>query len=97
MNIKKISGHEHAQVKVYVYPDNARKLVSYSTIVCELDGDGWLTVNGLYSRTTIKHIGWFMRELANDFNVNISYYTAKHVYEHNVALNLYTGEIKNRV
>lgn len=83
-----IKNHKYAAVKVNHYTDGAIALQSYSTIVIEIDPDGWMTVNGLYSRTTIKHIGWFMRELG--FN----YYTAKHAYEHNYSLNLNTGEVR---
>ena len=51
------------------------KLVSYSTTVLELV-NGILYVNGLYSATTRKHIGWFMRELG------MTYQDAKRAYEH---------------
>jgi hypothetical protein len=47
-------------------------------------------VSGLYSRTTIKHIGWFMRELG------LSYQLAKHLYLNNMRFNIHTGEIENR-
>lgn len=90
MTIRKINGHEHAAVKIYEYDDGSCKLVSYSTIVCELDKNGWLICNGLYSRTTIKHIGWFMRELG--FN----YYLAKFVYLNNAQYNIHTGEVIDR-
>lgn len=90
MTIRKINGHEQAAVKVYEYDDGSCKLVSYSTVVCELDSNGWLVCNGLYSRTTIKHIGWFMRELG--FN----YYLAKFIYNDNAKFNIHTGEFINR-
>lgn len=67
---------------------NVRALVSYATTVIEIDEEGWLIVHGLYSMTTIKHIGWFMRELG------YSYMTAKHLYNKGLQMNIYTGEVK---
>lgn len=52
-------------------------LVSYTTPVCFLTNDGWLTCTGTYSATTRKHIGAFMKEYAPGFG----YYTAKECYE----------------
>ena len=91
MTIRKFQGHEQARARVYEYDDGSRNLVSYSTTVCELDNEGWLRVNGLYSMTTIKHIGWFMRELG------LTYQTAKHLYHNNLMMNVFTGEIIGRV
>lgn len=90
MKVRKINGHEYAQVRVYEYEDGAKALVSYTTTVCELDREGWLKVNGLYSMTTIKHIGWFMRELG------FTYQLAKQLYKDNVMMNIFTGEIIGR-
>lgn len=82
------NGHNYASTYVRIYEDNTVQLVSYTTIVIEITPEGWMTVNGLYSRTTIKHIGWFMRERG------FSYYTAKHLYEKGEKMNVYTGEIQ---
>ena len=90
MKVRKISGHEFAQVKVYEYDNGAMTLVSYTTAVIGINPEGWLEVSGLYSRTTIKHIGWFMRELG------FTYQLAKHLYTNNMRFNIYTGEIENR-
>lgn len=87
--IKKLNGHEYAQACVRIYDDGTTVLQSYSTDVIVIDGNGVMTVNGLYSRTTIKHIGWFMREYGNGYN----YYTAKFLYMNGDRMNLYTGEI----
>lgn len=91
MTISKIAGHESAQVKVYTYDDGSVTLVSYTTAVIRIDREGWLEVSGLYSRTTIKHIGWFMR------NYGFSYQLAKQLYVDNKRFNIYTGEIEDRV
>lgn len=89
MTIEKIRGHESASVKVIKYDDGGEALVSYSTTVITIDAEGWISVSGLYSRTTIKHIGWFMRERG------LTYQTAKTLYNDNMTMNRYTGEVKN--
>jgi hypothetical protein len=90
MKVRKINGHEFAQVKVYEYDNGAVTLVSYTTAVIGINPEGWLEVSGLYSRTTIKHIGWFMRELG------FTYQLAKQLYMDNKRFNIYTGEIEDR-
>ena len=62
MKIRRFSDHPCAQATIIEYSNGAKTLVSYSTPVVYIDEEGWLRVNGLYSMTTIKHIGWFMRE-----------------------------------
>ena len=64
-------------------------LRSYNTIVLELDLDGWLKCNGLYSATTRKHISAFMREYTKH-----DYYFAKKAYEGGYIINIHTGEVK---
>ena len=90
MKIRKINGHEFAQVKVYEYDNGAMTLVSYTTAVIGINPEGWLEVSGLYSRTTIKHIGWFMRERG------FTYQLAKQLYLDDKEFNVYTGEIRDR-
>jgi len=41
--------------------------------------------------TTIKHIGWFMRERG------FTYQLAKQLYQDGKEFNVYTGECRNRV
>lgn len=85
---KSNNGHNYAATHVRIFDDNTVQLVSYTTVVIEITPDGWMTVNGLYSRTTIKHIGWFMRER------DMTYQLAKQLYNDNMKMNVYTGEIK---
>jgi hypothetical protein len=92
MEVRKIRGHEHAQVKVIIDEECNITLVSYSTPVIEVDSDGWLEVNGLYSVTTRKHIAWFMREY-----FNLSYQLAKSLFEDNLKMNVHTGEVEEIV
>lgn len=85
---KSNNGHEYAQTYVRIFEDGTVQLVSYTTTVIEITSDGWMTVNGLYSMTTIKHIGWFMRERG------MTYQLAKQLYNDNMKMNIYTGEVK---
>ena len=84
------NGHKYAQTYVRIFDDDTVQLVSYTTTVIEITPDGWLSVNGLYSMTTIKHIGWFMRERG------FTYQLAKQLYQDNKLFNVYTGEVRDR-
>lgn len=61
-------------------------LISYNTTVAEITADRWLYINGLYSMTTRKHLGWFMRLLG------LTYQDAKALYEKGEKMNLTTGQ-----
>lgn len=87
---KSNGGHKYAQTYVRIFSDDTVQLVSYTTTVIEITPDGWLSVNGLYSMTTIKHIGWFMRERG------MTYQLAKQLYFNQQEYNVYTGEIRGR-
>jgi len=85
--MRKFKDHPHAQAYITESLDGAQILVSYKTAVAEIDCEGWLRINGLYSMTTRKHIGWFMRELG------FTYQLAKALYVDNKEMNIYTGEV----
>lgn len=87
MTSRKFTAHQSAAAHINYYNDGTITLVSYYTTVCEINPEGWLTVNGLYSRTTIKHIGWFMKEFG------LTYQHAKEVYTTGIKFNVYTGEV----
>ena len=87
---KSNNGHNYASTYVRIYDDNTVEMVSYTTTVIKITPEGWLSCNGLYSMTTIKHIGWFMRERGFD------YYLAKKMYLDNKEFNVYTGEVRDR-
>lgn len=92
MSMHKFAGHESAQAG-YTIDRNGCTLQSYSTHVATVDNEGWLTVKGLYSRTTIKHIGWFMKMLADKYNnKSLTYHLAKQLYLGGMTMNLLTGE-----
>ena len=86
-NTFKLKSMHYAQCSV-IFTSECIQLKSYNTIVLELTYDGWLSVYGLYSMTTRKHISAFMREYTN-----FDYYTAKSAFENNYDINLETGEI----
>ena len=65
------------------------ELYSYVTKVAQIDEHGFLTVFGLYSMTTRRHISAFLREYAP----NLNYYDAKKCYNDNISMNIVTGEI----
>lgn len=86
--IRKLSAMPYAQAHVEIDDDGTITLVSYVTPVCSLTTDGWFSINGLYSATTRKHIGAFMKEYTA-----FDYFTAKSCYFGNYDMNLFTGEI----
>ena len=82
--------NDHRAAKAWYTTDTLGRpnaLISYTTTVIEIDSEGWLYVNGLYSMTTRKHIGWFMHKLG------LSYQLARTLYEMNMKFNLNTGEV----
>jgi hypothetical protein len=86
--IIKFTDHKYAQA--HMEPINGGlALYSYTTCVATLQ-EGWLHINGLYSMTTRRHIGWFMRELGP-----FTYQLAKQLYEDNKEFNIWTGEVRD--
>ena len=83
---KKLINHPYAQCEIIITPGYVA-CKSYNTIVATIQG-GWLVINGLYSATTRRHISAFVREYAN-----LSYQTAKRLYEDAYKYNIYTGEV----
>lgn len=79
-----------AQAGIIQDADGTIKLISYATCVAAVDGEGWLTCSGTYGSTTRRHINRFLKE----FETPCGYYDAKRCYEHDEAINIYTGEIK---
>ena len=86
----KLKNHPYAQCSVRVYPDGSVVFKSYSTPVIYINKDGWLYVSGLYSATTRKQIGYFLKE----YVPALSYQDIKSLYYNKRALNIYTAEIK---
>ena len=84
----KLTFMPYAQATVIIDNDNNITLRSYNTNVVYLENDGFLTVTGLYSMTTRRHIGAFMKEYTP-----FDFAQAKKCYEGKYKFNIYTGEI----
>lgn len=94
MTIRKLSAMPYAQAHVEIDDSNNIHLFSYVTRVATITSDGWLTIHGLYSMTTRKHIGAFMKEYVIYPNGNRGdYQLAKQLYNDNHSFNIETGEI----
>ena len=92
--IKKLSAMPYAQAHVEIDNEGNIYLFSYVTCVASIV-DGWLTIHGLYSATTRRHICAFMKEYIEWPNCNRgSYQDAKSIYELGCRMLLATGEIE---
>ena len=67
MTIKKLSAMPYAQAHIKKDDNGNIHLFSYVTLVATLTKSGWLTVFGLYSQTTRKHISAFAKEYGLTF------------------------------
>lgn len=91
MTIKKLTAMPYAQAHIEIDNDNNIHLFSYVTLVATITNEGWLTVNGLYSMTTRKHISAFMKEYGGGV---LDYQSAKSAHEGGYRINIHTGEIE---
>lgn len=88
--IKKLNEHRYSQCHVEIDGMGGIHFVSYSTEVISISPVGWLTCHGLYSVTTRKQIGYFMREYCTP----LTYHDAKRCYYDSVQINIHTGEVR---
>lgn len=94
MTIRKLTAMPYAQAHVEIDDDNTIHLFSYVTRVATITSDGWLTIYGLYSMTTRKHIGAFMKEYVIFPNgEHGDYQLAKKIYNDKYSFNIETGEV----
>ena len=94
MTTKKLSYMPYGKAHVEIDDTGCIALYSYNTLVILISNDGWLLCTGIYSRTTIRHIGAFMKEYVKWPNgEHGDYYTAKNAYMGNYQLNIKTGEV----
>ena len=96
MTTKRLRDIPYGNVKVRIYKNEKGEeyrtvLQSYATDVVEIDKNGWVFVNTLYSRTTRKHISAFCREY-----LPFDYYTLKQCYYEDTVINKNTGEVISR-
>ena len=89
MTIKKLTAMPYAQAHIEIDNENNKEFFSYVTRVATLSNDGWLTIYGLHSMTTRKHISAFCKEYCEAVN----YQMAKSAYEGGYSINIFTGEI----
>ncbi len=83
MKTRKLKDHRYANTHVEISENADRILLySYNTLILECtecdEGSAEYNIRctGLYSMTTIRHIGWFMREYFKDKN----YHDVKKLY-----------------
>ena len=88
MTIRKLKEIPYGQCFVEIANENTFYLWSYRTLVAKVE-NGWLTIKGLYSMTTRKHIGAFVKEYCA-----INYQLAKQLYNDGYMLNIDTGEVR---
>ena len=88
MTTTTLTAMPYAQATIRKHDDGTIILISYTTPVAYIEADGRLYIRGLYSATTRKHIGAFVREYAQ-----LDYQTAKRIYEMGCGYNIHTGEI----
>ena len=89
ITIKKLSTMPYAQAHIEVMSDGSKQLFSYLTRVLEVDSEGFVTVYGLYSATTRKHISAFAKE----YLAPLDFYSLKDAYKGNYKINYLTGEV----
>lgn len=85
----KLAKMPYAQARVIITDDGTVLLKSYETVVAAITPERWLTIYGLYSMTTRKHISAFLTEWA----APITYQTAKMICNDKYRININTGEI----
>lgn len=88
--IKKLTDHAYSNCHVEIDGMGGIHFISYKTEVITISPAGWLTCHGLYSTTTRKQIGWFMREYCHP----LTFYTAKHCYLDDMQININTWELR---
>lgn len=93
MTIKKLTKMPYANAHIEIDENGNVYLYSYVTLVAKLTAEGWLTVFGLYSMTTRKHISAFCSEYCGV----VDYYYAKSAYEGGYSVNIETGELAEEV
>ena len=86
----KLKNHPYSNCSVRVLLDGSVVFTSYNTDVIYIEKGGWLYVSGLYSATTRKQIGYFLKEYIPQLN----YYDIKWLYYSKQTINIHTGVVK---
>lgn len=85
-----LTGHLFASAGVK-FDEHGTHLYSYLKHVATISPDGWLHVYGLYSATTRRHIGYFLKEYA----CGTYYSVARTCYDTNKEYNYRTGKYRS--
>ena len=86
----KLKNHPYANCSVRALNDGSVVFTSYNTDVIYIEKGGWLYVSGLYSATTRKQIGYFLKEYIPQLN----YHDIKWLYYSKQTINIHTGVVK---
>lgn len=85
--VRKLTAHASANCRVRVYDNGDLVLQSYATDVIYYDkAHDRVFCTGLYSMTTRKHIGWFLREYP--ILRNLSYQDMRNSYDSNHSIDV---------
>ena len=92
---KGLKNHPYSQCGIiHSNGGNTTLFVSYETIVCEIDNDGWFHLNGEWSTTTSKQISWFLYEWMGEHSHRrdlCCYRYVRDLYRKGLDVNLYNG------
>ena len=99
---RRLKGHPAAQCGIIHADDDKRTIlfVSYETIVCEIDKDGFFHLNGIFSRTTSKQISWFLSEWCHDYSHRrdlCDYTFLRKQWEKGLDVNLWNGDTRKAI
>ena len=91
--------HPYSQCGYDVTEDGTTLFISYETIVCEIDKEGWFNLHGEFSTTTSKQISWFLREWCKENRCPYiwCYPDVKAYYKKNRDVNLFTQETREHI
>ena len=94
-----LTNHPYSQCGYDVTKDGTTLFISYETIVCEIDKEGWFNLRGEFSTTTSKQICWFLREWCKENHSPYiwGYMDVKVYYKKNKDVNLLTHETREHI
>ena len=94
-----LKDHPYSQCGI-IRKEDAILFVSYETIVCEIDNDGYFNLRGEFSTTTSKQISWFLYEWCRDYSHRhdlCSYSFLRDKYRKGIDVNLWNGDERKHI
>ena len=94
-----LKDHSYSQCGI-IRTEDSILFVSYETIVCEIDNNGYFNLRGEFSTTTSKQISWFLREWAHDYSHRYdlcSYSFLRNKYRKGIDVNLWNGDEREHI